>query len=326
MESAARRLSEGDGVSSETTAAIRSETSRAATGETSRAVIAAIVGNLLITATKLAAATFSGSAAMLAEAIHSIVDTGNDGLILLGIRRSRRPPDDEHPLGHGHELYFWSLVVGILIFGLGGGMSIVTGVVHIVNSSQPEAGMWSYVVLGSAAIFEAISWYFGFKAFRTEQRGRGIVETIRRSKNPSTFSVVLEDSAALLGLLLAFLGLSLTRKLNAPWIDGASSIAIGVLLCGVALVMVYESMGLLIGEGMEKAALAEIRKLVAADRNVQHVGKLLSLYLGPDDVLLAIELKVLPQTPLSDLRDAVARIKKTIQQRYPQVRHVFLET
>lgn len=295
-------------------------------GEASTAVISAIVGNLLITVTKLIAAAFSGSAAMLAEAVHSIVDAGNDGLILLGIRRSRRPPNEDHPLGHGHELYFWSLVVGILIFGLGGGVSIVMGVVHIVGRSRPEAGVWSYAVLGAAAIFEAISWYFGFKAFRQEQRGRGIVETIRRSKNPSTFSVLLEDSAALIGLVLAFLGLFLAAKLDMPWIDGASSIAIGGLLCGVALVMVYESKGLLVGEGMEPAALSEIRSMVAADRDVEHVGSLLSLYLGPDDVLLAIELKVLPQTSLSDLRRAIARIKTAIQRRYPRVRYVFLDT
>jgi cation diffusion facilitator family transporter len=295
-------------------------------GEANKAVISAIVGNLLITVTKLVAAAFSGSAAMLAEAVHSIVDAGNDGLILLGIRRSRRPANEDHPLGHGHELYFWSLVVGILIFGLGGGVSIVMGVVHIVNRSRPEAGVWSYVVLGTAAIFEAISWYFGFMAFRKEQRGRGIVETIRRSKNPSTFSVLLEDSAALLGLMVAFLGLSLAAKLDMPWIDGAASVAIGALLCGVAIVMVYESKGLLVGEGMEPAALSEIRELVAADRDVEHVGSLLSLYLGPEDVLLAIELRVLPQTTLSDLRGAIARIKKTIQQRYPRVRHVFLDT
>jgi divalent metal cation (Fe/Co/Zn/Cd) transporter len=195
-----------------------------------------------------------------------------------------------------------------------------------VNRSRPEAGASSYVVLGAAGIFEASSWYFGFKAFRAEQRGRGVVETIRRSKNPTTFSVLLEDSAALVGLVIAFLGLFLASKLDMPWIDGASSVAIGALLCGVALVMVYESMGLLIGEGMEKAALAEIRNMVATDRDVQHVGNLLSLYLGPDDVLLAIELKVLPQTSLTDLRNAIARIKKAIQQRYPRIRYVFLDT
>jgi len=319
-------LCEGEQVSSDRNAAVHSERSPAVLGEANTAVIAAIVGNLLITVTKLVAAVFSGSAAMLAEAIHSIVDAANDGLILLGIRRSRRPANEEHPLGYGHELYFWSLVVGILIFGLGGGVSVVMGVVHIVNQSRPDAGVWSYVVLAAAAIFEGISWYFGFKAFRKEQRGRGIVETIRRSKNPSTFSVLLEDSAALLGLVLAFIGLSLAAELDQPWIDGASSVAIGVLLCGVAVVMVYESKGLLVGEGMEPAALAEIRSLVAADRDVEHVGSLLSLYLGPDDVLLAIELRVLPQTSLTDLRSAIARIKKSIQQRYPRVRHVFLDT
>ena len=167
-------LCEGEQVSSDTNAAVHSERSPAVLGEANTAVISAIVGNLLITATKLVAAAFSGSAAMLAEAIHSIVDAANDGLILLGIRRSRRPANEEHPLGYGHELYFWSLVVGILIFGLGGGVSVVMGVVHMVNQSRPDAGVWSYVVLAAAAIFEGISWYFGFKAFSHE---RAVIRT-----------------------------------------------------------------------------------------------------------------------------------------------------
>jgi cation diffusion facilitator family transporter len=295
-------------------------------GETKKAVVAAIVGNLLIAATKFIAAAFSGSSAMLSEAIHSLVDTGNGGLMLYGMRRSRMPPDEQHPLGYGHELYFWTLVVGILIFGLGGGMSIVTGLMHIARTTPPEHTGWSYAVLAAAMVFEGISWHYGLKAFRTERRGRGIVETIRLTKNPSTFAVLLEDSAALLGLAFAFLGIYLSTRLNAPWLDGASSVLIGVLLCLTAWVMVYESMGLLVGEGVGRATLADLRKIICADPAVERVDKLLTLYLGPEEILLAIELRFRSDTTALDIRRAVARCKRAIQEQYPRIRRIYLDT
>lgn len=294
--------------------------------ETLQSVIAAIVGNLLVAATKFVAAAVSGSSAMLSEAIHSLVDTGNGALMLFGMRRSRKPPDEHHPLGYGHELYFWTLVVGILIFGLGGGMSIVTGIMHISERTLPEVTWWSYCVLGAAAVFEGVSWYFGWKAFRKEQRrGRGIFETIVISKNPTTFAVLLEDSAALLGILFAFLGLYLSVALHLPWIDGAASILIGVLLCASAVIMVYESMGLLVGEGMEPQSLAELREIIGADPDVGQVDGLLTLYLGPEEVLLAVDLRFRADTDVRDIRKAVARFKGEIQARYPRIRRVCLD-
>lgn len=295
-------------------------------GENEKSVVAAIAGNLAIAVTKLAAAAFSGSASMLAEGIHSLVDTGNGALMLVGMRRSRKPPDEAHPVGYGHELYFWSLVVGVLIFGLGGGMSIVTGIVHIVHGTPAESAWWSYAVLVLAAAFEAGSWYFGYRAFRAESRGRGIVATIRRTKNPTAFAVVLEDTAALLGLVLAFLGIFLSSRLGRPWIDGAFSILIGALLCAIAVVMIYESMSLIVGEGMERPALDELREIVLADPQVRSVDGLLTLYMGPDDVLLAISLRAEPDTSLPELRRAIARIKQKIRRRFPRIRRIFLDT
>ena len=221
-------------------------------GESRTAVIAATAGNLAIAIVKFIASAISGSAAMLSEAIHSLVDTANDALMLYGIHASRKPADAEHPFGYGHELYFWTLVVGIVFFAVGGGMSIVTGIGHIRAQEAAEASVWNYAVIGIAVVFEAISWYFGFDAFRKEQRGRGVVETIQRSKDPTTFSVMLEDSAALIGLAIAFAGIFLSDRLGVPWIDGVSSILIGLLLCVVAVVMVFESKSLLVGEGVEK--------------------------------------------------------------------------
>jgi len=294
-------------------------------GESTRAVIAAIAGNLAIAVCKFVAAGFSGSAAMLAEAIHSLVDTGNDGLMLYGLRRSTKPADEDHPFGYGHELYFWTLVVGILIFGLGGGMSIVTGILHVMHETTTEAGVWSYAVLAIAAVFEGISWWFGYRAFRSEQQGRGVVETIQISKDPTTFSVLLEDSAALAGLAIAFAGIFMSHQLGMPWIDGASSIVIGVLLCLIALVMVYESKGLLIGEGVTKETAHGVRALIAAESEVESIGKLGTLYLGPEDVMLAVEVRFRRDGSVADTRHAIGRMSSAIRAKYPRIRHVFLD-
>jgi cation diffusion facilitator family transporter len=294
-------------------------------GESTKAVIAAIAGNFAIAVCKFVAAGFSGSAAMLSEAIHSLVDTGNDGLMLYGLRRSTKPADADHPFGYGHELYFWTLVVGILIFGLGGGMSILTGILHVVNETTTEASVWSYAVLAIAAVFEGISWCFGYRAFRSEQQGRGVVETIQISKDPTTFSVLLEDSAALAGLAIAFTGIFMSQQLGMPWIDGASSILIGVLLCLIALVMVYESKGLLIGEGVEKATALGVRAIISAEPEVESVGKLGTLYLGPEDVMLAVEVRFRRDGSVADTRHAIGHMANAIRAKYPRIRHVFLD-
>ncbi len=294
--------------------------------ESKQAVVAAIAGNVLIAVAKFGAAAFSGSAAMLSEAFHSLVDTGNDALMLYGMRTSRRPADAEHPFGYGHELYFWTLVVGILFFALGGGMSVVIGVMHIAQGRPPEDVGWNYAVIAVAMVFEAGSWWYGFKAFRSEARGRGVVETIRESKDPTTFSVLLEDSAALIGLALAFAGIFLSMTLGAPWIDGVSSVLIGVLLCAVAVIMVYESKGLLVGEGVGKATLRGLRAIFAGDPSVERVDKMLTLYLGPDEVMLAIELRLRPGMKVEDIRHALSRLNHDVRSRYPRIRRTFIDT
>ncbi len=294
--------------------------------ETTRAVVAAIVGNLLIAAAKFVAAAVSGSAAMLSEAFHSLVDTGNDMLMLYGIRRSRRRADAEHPFGYGHELYFWTLVAGILFFALGGGMSIVTGLEHISRPEPPDNLGWSYAVIGAAIVFEGGSWWFGLKAFRAEARGRGLVETIRHTKDPTTFSVLLEDSAALAGLVLAFLGVFLSSRPGLTWVDGASSVLIGVVLCLVAVVMVYESKELLVGEGMAERTLEELRAMVSADPAVERVDNLRTLFLGPAEAMLAIELRFRPGTEVEEIRRALSRLNRAIRGRYPKIRRTFIDT
>ena len=298
----------------------------AARSKASLALLAAIAGNLLIALCKFFAAAVSGSAAMLSEAIHSLIDTGNGMLMVYGMRRSRHRPDADHPFGYGHELYFWTLIVGLVVFAIGGAMSVLTGVLHILNPVPPENTFWNYAVLAAAAVFEGISWYFGWRAFQAEQRGRGIIETIRITKNPTTFSVLLEDSAALIGLVIAFVGIFLSTKLAAPWIDGASSVLIGLLLCLVAFVMVYESKGLIIGEGVGKKTLARLREIACKDAAVEGVGKLMTLYLGPEEIMLVIEIRFHRGKTTSDIRAAVARLKQKIQEEYPRIQRIFLDS
>jgi cation diffusion facilitator family transporter len=295
-------------------------------GETKTAVVAAIAGNLLIALTKFAAALLSGSSAMLSEGIHSLVDTANDGLLLYGLRRSRLPADEEHPFGYGHEVYFWTLVAGMLFFALGGGMSIITGLQHISQPAAPQNTGWSYAVLAAAMLFEGGSWVYGYRAFRAERRGRGILETIHGTKNPLTFAVLLEDSAALIGLVLAFAGIFAASHLDAPWMDGASSVVIGVLLCLIALVMVYESKELLIGEGLEPRTLEALRDMVRAEPAIERVDKLASMYFGPEEVVLAIDLRFRAETAIEEIRPTLARLRGAIRDRYPRIQRIFIDT
>lgn len=287
------------------------------------AIYAAIAGNVAIAITKFVAAAFTGSAAMLSEAIHSVVDTGNGGLIWLGVHKSRKPPDSDHPFGHGHELYFWTLVVGVLVFAVGGGMSTYEGILHILHPAVVENPAWSYAVLGFATVFEGTTWLLGWKAFSAERRGKGIIETIHDTKDPTSFTVLLEDSAALLGLVFAFLGIFLGQQFGLPYLDGVASVVIGLLLCGVAVLMVYESKGLLIGEGLDREALASIRKLVEADPAIERVRHLHTMYLGAHEVLLTVELRFRSEISALEVRRGVRRIKQAVQSAYPDITQIF---
>jgi cation diffusion facilitator family transporter len=294
-----------------------------ATSKSTVAIVMAIIGNLAIAVIKFVAAGFTGSSAMLSEAILSLVDTGNGGLMLLGVHKSREPPDADHPFGHGRELYFWTLIVAILVFAVGGGMSAYEGITHLAHPTLPANPVWSYAVLGLAFIFEGTSWLFGWKAFSAEKGSKGVLETIHDTKDPTSFSVLLEDSAALLGLLFAFLGIFLGRQLGLPYLDGAASIVIGLLLCVVAGLMVYESKGLLIGEGLDRETLKSARALVEADPAVERVQHLHTLYLGAHEVLLAIELRFRSTISALEVRESVARIRREIRAHHPDVTHVF---
>ena len=294
------------------------------TGESKVAIFAAIAANLAIAITKFIAAFFSGSSAMLSEAIHSLVDTGNGALLLVGVRQSQKPYDATHPFGHGKELYFWPLIVAILVFSLGGGMSVYEGITHIAHPHRGDP-TWSYIVLGLAFAFESVSAFFAFKAFRKELRGAGVVATIRASKDPTTFTVLFEDSAALAGLIVAFLGILLGDLLDNPYLDGIASIVIGVILAAVAVFLAYETKGLLIGEGVDPQTLDSLRAIAAADAAVQQVKKSLTMHFGPHEVLLAIDIEFKQHLSAMEIAEAINRVEAAIRARHPEIRHIFIE-
>lgn len=294
--------------------------------ESKTAILAAIAGNLAIAITKFITAAISGSSAMLAEAIHSMVDTGNGALLLLGVRKSKQLPDRTHPFGYGREIYFWSFVVAILIFALGGGMSIYEGLAHLHHPAKIEDPMLNYLVLGIAAVFEGVSWFFGWRAFRKTLGKQSVLQAVRDSKDPTNFMVIFEDSAALVGLVVAFGGVFLGHQLDNPYFDGAASIVIGVILGLIAIFLAYESKGLLIGEGVDPQTLDSIHSLASSDPAVEMVDHALTLYLGPEDVLLTLELKLKDGLEIEEVRDSLQRLTQRIQNKYPKIKRVFFES
>ena len=294
------------------------------TEESKVAIFAAIAGNLAIAATKLIAAFFSGSSAMLSEGIHSVVDTGNGLLLLVGLKKSKKPADVRHPFGHGKELYFWPFVVATMIFALGGGMSVYEGITHLMHPSHADP-TWNYVVLGFAFVFEGISSVFAYKAFRSELKGRGAISAIRASKDPTSFTVLFEDTAALLGLVVAFVGIFLGQVFHNPYFDGAASIVIGLILASVAVFLAFETKGLLIGEGVVPETLADLRSIAGADPAVQEVRKSLTMHFGPHEVLLTLDILFRKELSAEEVATAVNRLEESIRGKYPEIKHIFIE-
>ena len=262
--------------------------------ESKNAVIAAILGNMAIAVIKFIAGFITGSSAMISEGIHSVVDTGNGGLLFYGLKRGARPPDEQHPFGHGAEVYFWSLIVAVSIFGIGGGMSIYEGITHIQHPAELESPTINYIVLALAFVFESISFSVAWKTFKRSKKGRNTITAIRHSKDPSLFTVLFEDTAALVGLVVAFVGVFLSHQLNAPVLDGTASIVIGCILVVAALWLAYESRSLLVGEAADPELVADIRRIVLEDPAVTGLGVVLTMHLGPDAVLLNIEVTFTP--------------------------------
>lgn len=288
-------------------------------------IVSAIAGNLLIAVMKFTAAFFTGSSAMLSEGIHSAVDTGNGLLMMFGVYKSRKPPDDEHPFGHGRELYFWSLIVAVSIFALGGGVTIYEGILHILKPAAIQYAGWSYVLLAAAFVFESISWGFGWRAFSRSRDGRPIIEAMHVSKDPTTFAVMLEDTVALTGLVIAFIGIFISSYFNLAVFDGIASVLIGLLMCLAALFLGYESKGLLIGEAVDSETLKAIRKIAESEPGVEKALKILSIHIGPEDVAVTLELRFEDGIDAPTLRIAIRRIEQNIKARYPEITGLYYE-
>ena len=293
--------------------------------ESKIAIYGAIAANLAIATTKFIVAGVTGSSAMLSEGIHSVVDTGNGVLLLVGVHRSRQPASVRHPFGHGKELYFWSLIVAVLIFGVGGGVSFFEGVMHVRDPNPLEDPHWNYIVLALAAVFEGASFALALRQFTRERGDTPFWKALHASKDPATYTVMAEDAAALLGLAVAAIGVFFSHKLDMPWVDGAASIVIGLLLAGVAVLLIRESRGLLVGEGVKPETARAIQDIARAEAGVREVGRVLSMYVGAEDVLVTFDLTFAPDVPASDVAATIKRIEQTVRQRFPKVRRIFLE-
>ena len=290
-----------------------------------RVIIAALVGNSLIAITKFAAAAYTGSSAMLSEGVHSVVDTGNQVLLLFGLKRSRKPPDEDFPFGYGKEVYFWSFVVAILIFAVGAGVSLYQGVVRVITPHPVENVFVNYIVLGFAMVFEGGAWCFAFKEFSRVKGSRGTIDAVRQGKDPTIFVVLFEDSAAMLGLTVAFLGVWLGDATGITIFDGIASIIIGLILGGTAAWLAYETKGLLIGEGANREVVDGIRRIVRAQPAVRHVNEVLTMHMGPEFILVNISVDFADNIRAGEMEEAAAHMDHQIKTRFPKVKRVFIE-
>ena len=302
---------------------------QAGAGESITSVIAAVAANVAIGVFKFVVAGFTHSSALVSEGIHSLVDAGNDALILLGIKRSERPADAEHPFGYGQELYFWTLMVAILIFALGGGFSIYEGISHIrhVEPGATVGSPWlNYVVLAISAAIEGFSFSVAFKSFNAARGNTPALQFIREAKDPSLFTVLIEDTAAELGLIIAFLGTLVGHITQNPYVDGIAAVVIGLLLAGVAILLLRESKGLLIGEGLKLDEIREVERIVKANPRVIECGRILTLYMGPTDLLVNLDVSFEHDATRDDIVQAIDEIEAEVVKRFPATTRIFIES
>lgn len=290
-----------------------------------KVIYAALIGNSLIALTKFSAAFITGSSAMLSEGIHSLVDTGNQVLLLHGLKQAKKPADEKFPYGHGKEIYFWSFIVAILIFALGGGISIYEGIQHLQHPKAIEKPLINYIVLGMAILFEGAAWLFAFREFTRAKGKWGYFEAVQRGKDPSLFVVLFEDTAAMLGLMVALVGIALTDITGILYFDGMASVIIGLILVGTAIWLAYETKGLLIGESANASVVRGIRKILQGYTQVEHINEILTMHMGPDFVLVNISVDFNNNETANSVESVISEIDKTIKADYPQIKRIFIE-
>ena len=294
-------------------------------GGGTKAVVAAMIANAVIAVAKFVAAAVTGSSAMLSEGIHSVADTGNQALLLLGNRRSHKPADVRHPFGYGQELYFWSLIVAMILFGLGGGFSMYEGIKHLSHPEVPKDPIWIYSVLGVAFVVEALALRVALGELGGTGRGWGLWKRLRVCKDPRIFVPVAEDLAALIGVVVAFLGVFLARTFDLPVLDGAASIVIGIILACVAVFLGYETRALLVGETISEDLEQQIRRIVAEDDAVLELVRMMGIHLGPEEILLNLGVKFRPGAGPESVAQAVERVERRIRAVEPRATRVFVE-
>ena len=283
------------------------------------------MGNLLVAITKFVAAYFTRSSAMISEGIHSLVDTGNQVLLLWGLRQAARPAEPDFPFGHGKELYFWSFVVAVLIFAVGAGVSLYEGILHIIEPAPIKNIMVNYIVLVCAMIFEGFAWLFAMREFKRTKGRDGYFQAVHKGKDPTLFVVVFEDSAAMLGLLVALGGNLLYQLTGNPHFDGGASIVIGLILGATAIWLAYETKSLLIGERAARQVISGITAVLTAHPVVSHVNEVLTMHLGPADILANISVDLDDQANGGEIEKALAEIEARIKARYPQVKNIYIK-
>ncbi|MET3977613.1 cation diffusion facilitator family transporter [Mucilaginibacter sp. UYP25] len=288
-------------------------------------IYSALAANLLIAVTKFIAGGFTNSSSMISEGIHSMVDTVNQVLLLYGLKRSHKAPDVSHPFGYGRELYFWSFIVSILIFGLGGGISIYQGINHIVKPEELGDPFWNYIVLASSFVFEGVSLVIAIKEFNKVRNGQSWWSAIVRSKDPSSFLVLFEDGAAVLGLAIVFVFMLIGHNYNMPYMDGIASVLVGLLLVFVSAILARESRSLLMGEGIARNTQHKIRVLAEKDEAVIKVINVLSTYQAPDDVVLLLIVEFSPDIDTEDITASIERVRLAIKTAFPLIKLVFVQ-
>jgi len=288
-------------------------------------IYAALIGNGLISITKFAAAGITGSAAMMAEGIHSLVDTGNQGLLLFGLWKAKKPADKLHPLGHGKEVYFWSFVVAILIFALGAGISLYEGWHRTMHPKPVENPMVNFVVLGLAICFESVAWWLAWKEFRKFQGRRSLSAAVKAAKDPTTFIVLFEDTAAMLGLVVAGIGLGISAAFDLPIFDGIATLCIGAILTMTAIWMAIRVKSLLIGEAADEEVIDDVRRRASELEAVLKVNEVITLHMGPNFILVNVSVDFRDDAQAGDMEQAIEKLTREIRDAHDDVKRVFIE-
>jgi len=289
-----------------------------------RTLVVALLANLGIAVSKFFAAWITGSSAMLTEGVHSVVDSTNQLLLMWGRRAAKRPPDKLHPFGYGRELYFWSFVVAVLVFSLGAGVSIYEGIIHIAHPEPAVSPVIAYAVLLVAFLLEGWSTLEAFNDFKKAKGRTGWFKAIRTSKDPPAFIVLLENGAAMAGIVAAAVGLLLSQLTHNPFYDGAASVVIGIILGFTALLLAYESKGLLIGESADPVLVERLRDLACDQPGVVGVGDVLTLHSSPDQVTVMMNVDFRDSILAGEVERVVCKIEDEARERWPQVKRLFV--